>query len=197
MPLGIEPDAVLHGNASCLHHAVPGDLECPESHDPRLLGMQFSHLVGLWSQHQATLCLSFKFYGTDSFMELDPSSWFMGVTMSPLTFCKEPIVLRIIRNTSKIPEVMTSIPFYCLNAEPAHNSPQVRENCASCREPLNAKVTVTLSVQPFIWKERKKSSSTRMTLKVRRSFFSLVNLRALVRDERGGVQRGQWPSCHM
>lgn len=46
MPLGIEPDAVLHGNASCLHHAVPGDLECPESHDPRLLGMQFSHLVG-------------------------------------------------------------------------------------------------------------------------------------------------------
>lgn len=147
------------------------------------VGHAVPYVVGLGSQHQATLCLSFKFYGTDSFMELDPSSWFMGVIMSPLTFCKELIVLRIIRNTSKIPEVMTSIPFYCLNAEPAHNSPQVRENCPSCREPLNVKVTVTLFVQPFIWKERKKSSSTRMTLKVRHSFFSLVNLRALVRDE--------------
>lgn len=47
-------------------------------------------------------------------MELEPLSWLMGVTifyltMSPLTICKELIVLRIIRNTSEIPEVMTSV----------------------------------------------------------------------------------------
>lgn len=155
-----------------------------------MLVMQFPHVMGLRSQYQATLCLSFKFYGTDSFMELDPSSWLMGVTIfyltvSPLTICKELIVPRVIRNASEIPEVMTSIAVYCLNAELAHSSPQVRENCASCREPLDVKVTVTLSMQPFIWKERKKSSSTRMTLKVRRSFSSLVNSRALVRGERG------------
>lgn len=152
--------------------------------------MQFPHVVGLRSQHQATPCLSFKFYGTDSFMELDASPWFMGVTifyltMSPLTICKELIVLRIIRNAFKIPEVMTSTTLYCLNAEPAHSSPQVRENCASCREPLDVIVIVTLSVQRFIWKEKKKSSSTRMTLKVRCSFSSIVNSRALVKGEKG------------
>ena len=102
-------------------------------------------------------------------------SHYFYLTMSPLTICKELIVLRIIRNASEIPEVMTSITVYCLNAGPAHSSPQVRENYASCRDPLDVTVTVTLSVQPFIWKERKKSSSTRMTLKVRRSFSSLVN----------------------
>lgn len=59
---------------------------------------------------------------------------------------------------------------------PACNLPCIREACTSLRELLDVKVTVTFSSQRFIWKERKKSSSTRMILKVRISFFSFENL---------------------
>lgn len=91
MPLGIETDT--HASQQCLLPLPSSALELRMArvNVPHLLMVQFLYMVPLRSQHQATLCLSFKFHGTNSFMGLDTLSWFIGVTILPYYKSFDPL----------------------------------------------------------------------------------------------------------